>query len=67
MALVSSKTLIYKILYYQDTVSDYPIYTALESRPDVWTPSFGQPSSHSYYASSTESNEIEWLLNNLEY
>jgi len=30
---------------YQDTVSDYPIYTALESRPDVWTPSFGQPSS----------------------
>jgi len=30
---------------YQDTVSDYPIYTALESRPDIWTPSFGQPSS----------------------
>ena len=43
---------IYKILYYQDTVSDYPIYTALESRPDIWTPSFGQ-------TSSTESNNIE--------
>jgi hypothetical protein len=30
---------------YQDTVSDYPIYTAFESRPDVWTPSFGLSSS----------------------
>ena len=35
---------------YQDTVSDYPFYTALENRPDVWTPNLDQP--------STESNKL---------